>query len=456
MKTRSMKKIKRTTGPSQSQGPQTNFDVFINDLPVYKKPKPPHARPCSSIFSPATKLDVKAGELRSALIFTFIYSKDLLQPYLDNNKIKMVVVSDCRKDTKTTELCVDKKHPNLKLLYPKTNVSQAGISSFHPKLFLLKFEGFLRIVIGSGNMLDEDWNRYGNVFWQRDFPLLSDNESVVNSPFTSYLQDYIEFIMGEFHRDLMEDFLDLSLRDFRITEDMVSLVSSLPGKWTLHSHFTQSYFRIQQILKHNPPSLPFEVEKTKIHYVTSSLGSLNFKLLFDFAQAIFPGFHVQLSNIYHNQNKLADLFDVIYPSQKYIAGTYFGESKAKCLFLRRMLFESFKFMRSSLKSFKGNSHFQGSNSVTPHYKIFIVTHMHGFDDDTIVYLGSHNFTQSAWGKFERNHDSINIMNYELGIMLPPKKGSWPTKEKIIKSFGIQFPADSYPKDDGPFFCSDTE
>lgn len=455
MKTRSMKKVKRATGSGQSHGPHTNFDVFINDLPVYKKPKPPHARLCSSVFSPVTKLDVEAGELRSVLIFTFIYSKELLQPHLDNPKIKFVVVSDCRKDTKVTELCVDKKHPNLKLLYPKTNVSQAGISSFHPKLFLLKFEGFLRIVIGSGNMLEEDWNRYGNVFWQRDFPLLSDNESVVNSPFSSYLQEYIDFIMAEYGRDLMDDFLDLSLRDFRISEDMISLVSSLPGKWSHHGHL-QSYFRIQQILKHNPPNVPFDVDKTKIHYVTSSLGSLNFKLLFDFAQAVFPSLHTQLGNIYNSQGRLVDLFDVIYPSRKYIAGTYFGETKAKCLFLRRMLYESFKFMRGSLKSFKGNSFFQGCNSVTPHYKIFIVTHKHGFDDDTIVYLGSHNFTQSAWGKFDRNHDNISIMNYELGILLPPKKGSWPTKERIIRSFGIQFPADSYPEDDEPFFCSDTE
>ena len=45
------------------------------------------------------------------------------------------------------------------------------------------------------------------------------------------------------------------------------------------------------------------------------------------------------------------------------------------------------------------------------------------DDDTIIYLGSHNLTKAAWGKFVKNYSKYCLNNYELGILFPPVKNS---------------------------------
>lgn len=46
-----------------------------------------------------------------------------------------------------------------------------GYGVFHTKLWLIKFDTFLRVVICTGNQHAEDWIVWLNAFWYQDFPL---------------------------------------------------------------------------------------------------------------------------------------------------------------------------------------------------------------------------------------------------------------------------------------------
>ena len=61
-------------------------------------------------------------------------------------------------------------------------------------------------------------------------------------------------------------------------------------------------------------------------------------------------------------------------------------------------------------------------------------------DSTFLYFGSANFSPSAWGEIEvksKKNNTIHIPNWELGIALPPEKGSASLKREMIDSMVIK-------------------
>lgn len=51
---------------------------------------------------------------------------------------------------------------------PKLN---SGYGVFHPKLWLIKFKNFLRVVVCTGNNHLYDWAIWQNAYWFHDCPL---------------------------------------------------------------------------------------------------------------------------------------------------------------------------------------------------------------------------------------------------------------------------------------------
>jgi hypothetical protein len=51
-----------------------------------------------------------------------------------------------------------------------------GYSVYHSKLWLIKFKGLLRVVVGTGNLHLADWAVWANAFWWRDFKPLTKSE----------------------------------------------------------------------------------------------------------------------------------------------------------------------------------------------------------------------------------------------------------------------------------------
>ena len=213
--------------------------------------------------------------------------------------------------------------------------------------------------------------------------------------------------------------------------------------------------RIRQILDRKPPKNTYNIKNTTIIYSTSSINSINLSLLYCFASAIFGDSMPNWKSIIDNKQILLNCFQVIYPTQSFVAGSFFGELAAKCLFLRRSDYERPAFEKSVMRKFEGNSQLFGSNQILSHLKVFIIINNGLIDDDSTVYIGSHNFTKAAWGTKDFRTCETKGFNYELGLIIPPEKGSKKAKNALMERIGFNVKPNYYDERDNPFFSSDS-
>ena len=103
--------------------------------------------------------------------------------------------------------------------------------------------------------------------------------------------------------------------------------------------------------------------------------------------------------------------------------------------------------------YESASNFNHQGAI-PHLKVCVVTDKsYTIDDDTIIYIGSHNFTPSAWGKVEKNESILSVTNTELGVVFPPQSGSAARKQTMVTDLPFSFPPRKFPADTQPFFNS---
>lgn len=74
----------------------------------------------------------------------------------------------------------------------------------------------------------------------------------------------------------------------------------------------------------------------------------------------------------------------------------------------------------------------------------------------MIYLGSHNLSQAAWGNLEKGGSQISMNNYELGVVFPPLTGSEEMKKRIISALPIKLPPSKYSKEEVPFMQEDLQ
>ena len=97
-------------------------------------------------------------------------------------------------------------------------------------------------------------------------------------------------------------------------------------------------------------------------------------------------------------------------------------------------------MKQILRQFEHKE--QVSGGYIPHSKIIIFSKENEVTDETIIYIGSHNFTKSAWGAWG-SYNKYHINNTELGMLFPPAKGSRQAKKVLIDSLPFVFPPKHY-------------
>ncbi|CAD8055699.1 unnamed protein product [Paramecium sonneborni] len=143
---------------------------------------------------------------------------------------------------------------------------------------------------------------------------------------------------------------------------------------------------------------------------------------------------------------------LIYPTSDYIQNqTKAGPEYANPLFLRKQQFENPKFPKNIFYKYQGSNYYFWHAGNIPHLKVIIITSLdEKIDDKTSIYIGSHNFSQAAWGKLEKNATQLFISNTELGVLYPPKKDSAKFKQQIIEQLSFKFPPDKYEKTDQPW------
>lgn len=387
--------------------------------------------------------------LTAAVFMVFGYNIKNVQP-LFSNGTKVMMLADPRIDDYEELRLNENTEKNLKILWVKKD-SQIKNSAFHPKLYLLKFDKVLRVVIGSANLFIEDWTKWSNVCWVKDFPFKTDGMTSKHSNFRRDLETFVKASLGDRINEL-KTFSGIDLKDYDFTKAGVELVYSLPLRRGLSEGDKCGFEMVSQIMTNNPPTRPYDFKDTKIYYSCSCIGAINFGIVYQFVTSVIPNLKVPQICDYASQTKYFNMLKLIYPTQSYINGLTPKNSDTACLFFNKKIYHKVSFNTDILAQFENNEDVYGDENIVSHSKIFVVVRDSKIDDDTVIYIGSHNFTKAAWGKISRQ--KYEISNYELGVMYPPQHNSAELKRSIISRLSFKVPAWNYDDDDIPFFTVD--
>ncbi|KAH3742605.1 protein-tyrosine phosphatase 3 [Pelomyxa schiedti] len=284
---------------------------------------------------------------------------------------------------------VFKIKPTLTIIHPPLATGQ----KFHAKVMLLLFSDRLRVVISSANLSEPDWFQVGQAVWIQDFPHCGATPS---SPFTDSLKQFFD----AFHVDI-----DLFLYGFDTRVAKAQFVASVPGYYPA----PKCPFGLGRLATITS-SFPANKLDSDLHIVTSSLGLLHLQWVTQFNNAANP------SRITKGRRSESNVH-VLYPTEGYVtSSTKKGFNGAALIFLPRKLWSADSFCRGILRQVQwANPH---REPLLSHVKAILWTSPEHPDVAHTIYIGSHNFSMSAWGSFKQRDTVLEIKNYECGVIFP--------------------------------------
>ncbi|KAI8074463.1 tyrosyl-DNA phosphodiesterase-domain-containing protein [Gongronella butleri] len=384
---------------------------------------------------------VQKDHLRRACITAYVYSKDFI--HAQYGDIQLVLVTHGKPaqkiplDTSGRRMVI---YPPLKFDY--------GI--FHPKLMLLFYDESLRVVIGSANLVDYDYNELDNVVFIQDFPLLpaSAPPSAI-SDLPAFARDIADLLT----RMTVPESVKQSLTKYDFSLAKAHVVASVSGVHQGHGKYDKfGHARMAAVVRSMGPINPQRVLHVEMQ--TSSLGALDSKYLNQLYTS-FQGREPSLTPAQRGTTPPLPPIEVIFPTLDTVNNSRLGQPGAGTIFLATKNWAKATFPRQVMRS--AISHRAGT---LMHTKYIIATWKkkatsaaqtastsskpaspattstssssstpseQGEEVLGYLYVGSHNATAAAWGRISRARDTGEIRNtinnWELGVVLPITRSS---------------------------------
>lgn len=323
----------------------------------------------------------------------------------------------------------------------------------HSKVMAIFYESGLRLVVLTANMRSEELTQKTQGVWVQDFPL---KESVDDAPETTeFEEDLIEYFshiqpaLKQNHtrdkdaEELLKTFVDaLKLVDFSSAE--VVLIPSVPGRHVAGegnggpAMEKLGQAKLREILR-KEQRLPLKEQKAKgaslvIGMQPSSISSLgNDESFLKELACAMRGEEAKKQTKEERKARELDDVEVVWPSVRTVGRCRGGYAAGDTVHAENKTLRD----KDDPATFKSNlqgvlRHWDGSPSGkafnAPHIKTFY-RYFQAADGKTELmwmYMGSHNLSQAAWGKLEKEGSSgdaaqIMIKSYELGVLWLPSR-----------------------------------
>ncbi|TCD60766.1 hypothetical protein EIP91_009535 [Steccherinum ochraceum] len=363
-------------------------------------------------------------------------------------------------------------HATVKEILPEwirtTPSLPGGRGCMHMKFMLLFYKtGRLRVVVSTANLIHYDWKDIENTVWVQDFPLRSSpiphDSKATDFPATltrilrsvNVVPALLSMVKND-HDDLPITRIEDVRCKWDFSKAKVYLIPSFAGR---HEGWPK-------VIQTGHPSLMKAVremsaragkgQELTLECQGSSIGAYTTQWMNEFfCSAKGESAETWLDLPKARRTKLPyPPIKILFPSAKTVKESVLGEKGGGTMFCRRQQWEAAKFPRD---------HFYDSNSrrgrVLMHSKMIIGLFKDSalastssraksqkrpiavddndsdFDEDIVevdphpredvigwAYVGSHNFTPSAWGNLNGSgfNPVMNITNFELGIAFPLK------------------------------------
>jgi len=256
--------------------------------------------------------------------------------------------------------------------------------------------------------------------------------------FTENLKTFVQSLMP-YKTQNYKDLIDINIDDYLIRDIDIVLIASIPGRHADGDLEKYGHRRVASVLKKIGFVDPVSVKAKKhiLTYQTSSVGNLDEKFLKEILSSFLPNYMTveelisdkkpkgkKAGNVNLGQDLASNRVRVIFPSKEYVENCLEGPDYSGCLILNPDMYQKDAFCKNIFHHFQGTEDYAFHEGIIPHLKVWIVTDESGeVDDDSYIYFGSHNFSPSAWGRYEKDCTQISISNTELGVLFPPKRGN---------------------------------
>jgi len=405
METPFKRKMHQRTQPTKKKklNEKTEFEsssIYITKLSFVENP-PSHMLAFKQLFLEDLKSSFTA---ESTLLTTFCFEETFIAPLIQKG-IKTCLV--CHSNRKALKRVFD----HFTLVSPSV---QESWGKFHAKLCLVKFPSTLRVVVMSANLVSYDWNSIGQVVWFQDFPT-----GVASGEFYQELSEFVSSILPN-NYNLAEE-LGIHLERYDYSQAKVQLVSSVPGRHKNTLKYGQG--RLRNLLRNSNKSF------NNLTLQCSSIGNIN------------PSMQKEYCLSFAN-NQDAN-FEIIFPSVETVRNSHLGLEGGGTTFLKESHYNAPKFPRESFRDLAAPETFPQVCNHLSHSKVIVAHNNYEYTDDTLIYIGSHNLSMAAWGKFEKQCSQLFIANYELGVVFMPETDSSATKNEVVSKIPFKIPGDSY-------------
>ncbi|KAH9851198.1 phospholipase D/nuclease [Lenzites betulinus] len=331
-----------------------------------------------------------------------------------------------------------------------------GFGCMHMKFMLLFYrDGRLRVVVSTANLVEYDWRDIENSVWVQDIPKLA---SPVTPP--AKTEDFSSAIVRVLHalnvapaliNLLRNDHPNLPiqrLEDIRSHWDFsrvkAALVPSIAGKhegWpkvilTGHTRLMKALIDMQATVPKDK-DLMLECQGSSI----GNYSSMWVNEIYRSAKGQSTQDWLEMPRARRAKVPYPSI-KILFPTARYVQESVLGEAGGGTMFCRRKQWEATNFPRELFHQTRSKR-----GRVLMHSKMILATFVDkkspldrnqrattasssdsgtGESNDSAeslagwVYVGSHNFTPSAWGTLSGSgfNPTLNINNYELGIVIP--------------------------------------
>ncbi|CAG8551358.1 2265_t:CDS:10, partial [Racocetra persica] len=388
---------------------------------------------------------------------------------------------------------------NILLVHPP--LPNATFGCFHAKLMLLFFDGWLRVVVASGNLISYDWEINENVVFVQDFPSrqVTDSNDDNLHPFAQDIKDFI-LAMG------LKNHIVNKLSQYDFSKAKAKIVASIPGVYKGTEEIKRYGHRrlcrvIQDVCGPN--------ENIILECQTSTLGGLTADFLHEFYRSASGIDTIEISKSRTKKNQEIERqlppMTMVYPSNRTVLSSKSPKAASAALFFGKRNYDKDTFPREIIRNCvsKRNGILIHSKFVLARYiqqehpknpqkrqktNKFISDEIRDSSDDKVgftlksdiskgtsiespitiddedidpirgwYYCGSHNFTSSAWGKISASRETkgpqLRINNWELGVFFPIRgsendRGDWFAENGVPVPY--QRPPRCYDLNDAPW------
>jgi hypothetical protein len=389
-------------------------------------------------FSPCHRRegDIKIEEvllkdkLKIGVFSSFMWEVEWLISKLNINESRlfMAMMSKPQADQeKFKKECEANTPPTVRLFWPPMD----GAGNMHSKYMLLVFPEFLRIVITSANLTPFDWGETGvleNVVFLIDLPRLENEESTSRENLTPFGKELLYFLEKSKAPDQV---LNGMLKfDFAATSDL-AFVHSVGGS-SFGADLNRTGFNGLARAINELNLAPRSTENLRLEYATASLGAMNDALLRSLHNAALgiydKGTTTRSKATTLSDTKKRDFIRVYFPSHATVESSLGGTDSAGTICLREDWYRKGTFPKDVLRD-----HLSTRQGLLSHSKV-LLGHC---NSAAWVYIGSHNLSESAWGKLSkdrlRNEQKMVCRNWECGVLIPVHRMADRESEKSVEA-----------------------